>query len=235
MICGKHLCYCIAAVAAAALCLLAACEATPVESEVSFTALDAQLLTGQLPPTVASVSGDQAEAPCLLVGVLETDSALVLKTQLNPELEPSGIGSLGTELELPPAAADGQTDALSGVITTLSTDGQQSISAVFPLSQLAPNGPINQQWQEGGTGEYLIPMIVCVKNGEYCLRSLTDGAVFLPENPLPAELIEKALDTAEIGEEVSLSHCGIALLSIVNKAEEGRYTIEVKGFLSLSA
>lgn len=215
--------------------LLCCCGAPPQDSvtppeggDVVISMLEADLLTGQLPSTLACFRGDHAQAPYLLVGALETDGSLTLKTQLNPEMEPSGLGSLSTELELPAFSADD----LYGVVTTLSVSGPQTVSAVFPLAQLlSPSEPVNQKWTEGSNGEYMIPVAVCSDGGEYYLISLTEGSVFLPEAQLPPELKEKAIELTELGDKVSPEHCGIALFNI--KAKEGPYTVCLLSFLCL--
>ena len=200
----------------------------PAGGDVVIATLEDELLTGELPSTLACFRGDHAQAPYLLVGTFETGGSLTLKSQLNPEMEPSGLGSLSTELELP----EFSSDDLYGVVTTLSVSGPQPISAVFPLAQLlSTSEPVNQKWTEGSTGEYLIPVAVCTDDGEYYLISLTDGSVFLPESQLPTELKEKAIGLTELGDKVSPEHCGIALFNI--KAKDGPYTVCLKGFLCL--
>lgn len=210
-------------------------DAPPEGGTVVISTLEADLLTGELPPAVASVNGDHAEAPCLLVGTFESGGALVFWTQINPEMVTSGLGSLGTELELPAASSSAalQEADLYGVVSTLSTDGDDTILAFFPLTQLDPTGPGNQQWPDHSEGEYLYPVIICADGEDCCLRSLMDGSLFLPATPLPPELTAKAAAAADIGTEISLSHCGIARFFILEKAEDGSYRIELKGFLCL--
>ena len=210
----------------------AACAAEPedavVEGDVALFSLETDSLIGQLPPTVACFRGDDAQAPYLLVGTFETDGSLAVKTQLNPELEPSGFGTLSTELDLP----EFSSEELYGVVTTLYVSGPQTVSAVFPLTQLVSNfGSVNQKWTAGGDGQYLVPVAICADGGEYYLVSLTDGSVFLPEYPLPPELNDKAIGLTKLGDKVPPEHCGIALFTI--KAKGGPYTVCLQGFLSL--
>lgn len=215
--------------------LLCCCGAPPQDSvtppeggDVVISMLEADSLTGQLPSKLACFRGDHAQAPYLLVGTFETGGSLTLRSQLNPEMEQSGLGSLSTELELP----EFSSDDLYGVVTTLSVSGPQTVSAVFPLAQLlSTSEPVNQKWTEGSDGQYMIPVAVCTDDGEYYLISLTDGSVFLPESQLPPELKEKAIGLTELGDKVSPEHCGIALFNI--KAKDGPYTVCLKGFLCL--
>ena len=51
------------------------------QDNVVIVSLSPDLLTGELPPTVASESSDHAQAPCLLVGTFETDQLLFLDIQ----------------------------------------------------------------------------------------------------------------------------------------------------------
>lgn len=217
--------------------LLPACG-TASKDNVVIVSLSPDLLTGELPPAVASESSDHAQAPCLLVGTFEADQLIFLDLQIDPELEPSGIGSLYSKVQLPfTYPSDWQITDYYGVICTLSTtssQGPQTISAVFPLTQLGPTESVNQKWTEGSEGEYLVPVIVCSEGEEYYLRSLMAGSlVFHPESPLPPELTEKVIDPADIGPEVSLNNCCIARFSILDKDEDGSYRIEPVCFLSL--
>lgn len=209
-------------------------DAPPEGGNVVISTLEAELLTGELPPAVASVNGDHAEAPCLLVGAFETDVAFTLDIQIAPEMGPSGLGIPYSKVSLPlPDTGGWQITDLYGVVSTLSTDGPDTILAFFPLTQLDPAGPGNQQWPDHSEGEYLYPVIICSEGDDCYLRSLMDGTVFLCHSPLPPELTEKAVAAADIGTEVDLSHCGIAQFTILEKAEDGSYRIELKGFLCL--
>ena len=119
------------------------------------------------------------------------------------------------------------------MVSTLSTDGPDTILAFFPLTQLDTPGPGNQQWPDHSEGEYLYPVIICADGDDCYLRSLMDGSIFLSATPLPPELTAKAVAAADIGTEIGLSHCGIAKFSILEKTEDGSYRIELKGFLCL--
>ncbi len=209
-------------------------DAPPEGGNVVISTLEADLLTGELPPAVASVNGDHAKAPCLLVGAFETDMAVILDIQISPEMRMSGLGIPYSKVSLPlPDQGGWSITDFYGVVSTLSTDGPDTILAVFPLTQLDPAGSGNQQWPDNSEGEYFYPVIICTDGGDCYLRSLMDGSLFLPATPLPPELTEKAVAAADIGTEVDLSHCGIAQFTILEKAEDGSYRIELKGFLCL--
>ena len=209
-------------------------DAPPEGGTVVISTLEADLLTGELPPAVASVNGDHAEAPCLLVGTFESDMAVILDIQISPEMGMSGLGIPYSIVSLPlPDQGGWSITDFYGVVSTLSTDGDDTILAFFPLTQLDTPGPGNQQWPDHSEGEYLYPVVICADGNDCCLRSLMDGSLFLPATPLPPELTAKAAAAADIGTEISLSHCGIARFFILEKAEDGSYRIELKGFLCL--
>ena len=209
-------------------------ETPPEGGDVVISTLETDLLTGELPPAVASLNGDHAKAPCLLVGAFETDIAFTLDIQIAPEMRLSGLGIPYSKVSLPlPDTGGWQITDFYGVVSTLSMDGPDTILAFFPLTQLAPAEPDNQQWPDHSEGEYLYPVIICAEGEDCYLRSLMDGSVFLCNSPLPQELTAKAVAAADIGTEISLSHCGIAKFSILEKTEDGSYRIELKGFLCL--
>ena len=209
-------------------------ETPPEGGDVVISTLEPDLLTGELPPAVASLNGDHAKAPCLLVGAFETDMAVILDIQISPEMGMSGLGIPYSKVSLPlPDQGGWSITDFYGVVSTLSTDGPDTILAFFPLTQLAPAEPDNQQWPDHSEGEYLYPVIICAEGEDCYLRSLMDGSVFLCNSPLPQELTAKAVAAADIGTEISLSHCGIAKFSILEKTEDGSYRIELKGFLCL--
>ena len=217
--------------------LLSACGAA--RDDVAVVPLPADSLMGELPPTVASESGYQDQAPCLLVGTFSPTATgkYCLYLQMYPETESSGFGDLYSELELPAVySTDLYSDVLCGALLTLSTNGVQTVGAAFPLTHLGlAEGLVNQQLTEDRGGEYVYPVIICTDGGEYYLRSMTDGAAFIPASPLPSELTGKAIDAADLEQEVDLSHCGIARFSIVASYGERRHSllIELKSFLSL--
>ncbi len=217
---------------------LAACGTEP-EDEATVVSLPADSLMGKLPPTVASESGYQDQAPCLLVGTFSPTATgtYSLYFQMYPDTDSSGIGDLYSELELPAVySTDLYSDVLCGALLTLYTDRVQTVGAAFPLTHLGlAEGLVNQQLTEDREGEYVYPVIICTYGGEYYLRSMTDGAAFIPASPLPPELTRKAIDAADLEQVVDIIHCGIARFSVVASYGERSHSllIELKSFLCL--
>ena len=217
--------------------LLAACGAA--REDVAVVPLPADVLMGELPSTVASESGYQDQAPCLLVGAFSPTATgkYGLYFQMYPETDSSGIGDLYSELELPAVySTDLRSDVLYGAFLALSTDGVQTVGAAFPLTHLGlAEGLVNQHLTEDREGEYVYPVVICTDGGEYYLRSMTDGAAFIPASPLSPELTGKAIGAADLEQEVDISHCGIARFSVVASYGERSHSllIELKSFLYL--
>lgn len=217
--------------------LLSACGAA--RDDVAVVPLPADSLMGELPPTVASESGYQDQAPCLLVGTFSPTATgtYSLYFQMYPDTDSSGIGDLYSELELPAVySTDLYSDVLCGALLTLYTDRVQTVGAAFPLTHLGlAEGLVNQQLTEDREGEYVYPVIICTYGGEYYLRSMTDGAAFIPASPLPPELTRKAIDAADLEQVVDIIHCGIARFSVVASYGERSHSllIELKSFLCL--
>ena len=225
--------------AIALLVLLPVCAACGAATKnVAVVPLSAGALMGELPSAVASESGNQDQAPCLLVGTFSPTATgtYSLYFQMYPDTESSGIGDLYSELELPAVySADLYSDVLCGALLTLS-DGMQTVDAAFPLIDLGlTEGMVNQPLTEDREGEYVYPVVICTDGGEYYLRSMTDGAAFIPASPLPPELTGKAIDAADLEQEVDISHCGIARFSVVASYGERSHSllIELKSFLYL--
>ncbi len=209
------------------------------KEDVAVVSLSSGALMGELPSTVASESGNQDQAPCLLVGTFSPTATgtYSLYFQMYPDTESSGVGDLYSELELPAVYnTDLHSDVLCGALLTLSADGVQTVDAAFPLIDLGlTEGLVNQQLTEDREGEFVYPVVICTDGGEYYLRSMTDGAAFIPASPLPQELTGKAIDAADLEPEVYISHCGIARFSVVASYGERSHSllIELKSFLYL--